>query len=178
MDGLVYALLGVRIERDAFATQSKTSLCHFYGCEPFMAWSAYTMIFVPRFDSATINSMLDRAVAQNVVGVFVLPVWPEQPWYARLMDAKTCIRRLVFKLPRECFKAVGYGAPISLGYGVVELVLDFGFVGRLKVKGRPEREFQLRLIPELNNGKCKSPTVPFLLTRETMERPRICCHRS
>ena len=167
MDGLLYALLGVRIERDAFATDSRSSLCRFYGCESFMAWSAYTMIFVPRFDNAIISSMLDKAAAQNAVGVFVLPVWTEQPWYARLLDTKTCIRRLVFKLPRECFKMVGSEAPIVLGYGVMAYVLDFGFIGRLKTRSRPEREFQLKLVPELYTDEGKVPTVPFLLARDS-----------
>ena len=74
IDGLVYALLGIRLERDALASTQATSLCQFYGCEEFVPWSAYSMLYVPRFDNATINSMLTRAAAQKVIGVFVLPV--------------------------------------------------------------------------------------------------------
>jgi hypothetical protein len=74
IDGLVYALLGIRLERDALASTQATSLCQFYMCEEFVPWSAYSMLYVPRFDNATINSMLARAAAQKVIGVFVLPV--------------------------------------------------------------------------------------------------------
>jgi hypothetical protein len=139
IDGLIYALLGIRLERDALASTQATSLCQFYGCEEFVPWSAYSMLYVPRFDNATINSMLARAAAQKVIGVFVLPVWTGQIWYQQLLHPKTCTRRLLFKLPRDCFTSVVSSAPILLTYGVIALVLDFGFIGRLKTKRRPEK---------------------------------------
>ena len=48
---------------------------------------------------------------------------------------------------------------------MIALVLDFGFIGRLKTKRRPEKEFRVEIIPELLTPTCKIPTVPYLLAR-------------
>ena len=76
MDGLVYSLLGVRLERDVFAPSRQESYCSNWGCPPFTSWSTFIGIYYPA--AKDIDTLVATAITHQCCGLFVVPVWPAQ----------------------------------------------------------------------------------------------------
>jgi hypothetical protein len=72
MDGLVYSLLGVRLERNVFAGSLSSSYCMNWGCSPYHSWSTFVGIFYPSFFN--LESMVAAAVSHQCCGLFIVPV--------------------------------------------------------------------------------------------------------
>ena len=167
IDGILYSLLGLRVERDALATSAEESMCLFFGLPPAVPWSAFTSVFFEDFSEKAIAAMIAHAKEDRVLSVFILPVVQDAPWFKELMLGGYCVVRMKFFIPESCVSVLHSGASQVPPNGLVALVLDFGYVGRVKRKLRPEKVFWLRSIEKLNKPPLTVGTIPTLMTRSS-----------
>ena len=67
VDGLMSALLRLRIERDVFATAAVQSACKFYGCERWRSWSTFIGWFFTGLDITVIKRSLAAAEVHHAL---------------------------------------------------------------------------------------------------------------
>ena len=161
MDGLLYAILGLRIERDVFASTLLESHCDFFGSRAFESCASFTGIYFTDFVPERLSSMVAMARKHRAVGVFVLPMWIDHDWY------KECERAamLQFRLPEDAVSCAVPGDACPTSCGVTAFVVSFGWIGRMKKKRRVEKVFDLAIIAELRVAPFRIGTVPRVLTR-------------
>ena len=180
LDGLLYALMGLRLERDVLATCSNESSCRFFGRGEYESCSTFIGLYDG--DWGRMHEIVDMASKHLALGVFVVPVWPGQgpkilpgfspasqkrepvSWY----DALLAHSKLVVDLPRNSFSL--NGRPISAPCAIQAVVADFGYIGRYKGKNgmrRKEHRWSLYKVPELLTIERKLGAIPTVLTQES-----------
>jgi hypothetical protein len=174
LDGLAYATAGVRLERDVLALNDASSFTAEYGLMPFEACSSFFGFF--HTNLSAMPEVVQVLSDTKLCGTFVVPVWPGRapyigktatPWYDFLMSKAI----LVVDLPRDAFGRA------SVPFGVQAVVANFGYVGRLKAKRRPEKKWCLKSVHALRGATQSNPKVgpvPYMLT---MIAPEATQHR-
>ena len=164
IDGLCYSLLRLRVERDVFADKANDAVCAVFGCPAYLSWGSFTGWFLPSdFDRKTVHAMIHKASKDRACGVFILPLNEGDSWYEVCNKA----RLLTFFFPVSCLSAQSQECR-----GVVAVVANFGFIGRIKANRRPERILHVWLIASPRGGDerfCIS-TLPRLVTRSSEAR--------
>jgi hypothetical protein len=164
MDGLMKSLLGLRIERDVFASEPSMSCCAEFGCPAWMSWSSFTGIYCPGSRDFELRRMVVKATEEHAVGVFVVPHIPSKQWYQALA-AKAM---LTFHIPTYVMAVGITGLPSVKLHGVsfVAIVANFDWFGRTRKKRREERVFRVEAIREIDAlGALKVPAIPYLVSR-------------
>lgn len=126
MDGLMFKLFGLRIERDVFAASASQSCCKFFGCNERRPWSTFTgtcpFLAGWWFNDATFVGIFQRglesmpqviatAASHHACGLFVVPCWKGTkpllqkgkvavPW-VEFVEANAM---LTFHLPKNGFR--------------------------------------------------------------------------
>ena len=155
VDGLMSVLLRVRVERDVYARDEQASACRQYGCEQWRSWSTFCGWFFSGIEVSTVKRTIAKAAQHLALGVFVVPVLPEDEWYVKLAAGAL----LRFEIPVFEVGPVRGSAPLP---PMIALVLSFGYIGRLKPKRRPERDFVLSVIDLLDMGGAgKIPAIGY-----------------
>ena len=72
MDGLLYALLGVRIEHDVFAASLSDSFCSNWGTFPGASWASSVCLLYPS-DFSKMDLIVATAMSHQACGLFVFP---------------------------------------------------------------------------------------------------------
>ena len=162
IDGCMYSLLGIRLERDVTAATYEASCCREFGCLPHMAWSTFIGLHFPGVDDGKLICMVDTAILHHALGVYIVPVAPHKSWYQSLLKH----RLLEFQIPS--FYSDPFTQPHPTEAVFVAIVARFGWFGKLKGTRRPERLIQLHAIAELEClGSAKVPAIPFLISRSS-----------
>ena len=162
VDGLMSALLRLRIERDVFATAAAQSACKFYGCERWRSWSTFIGWFFTGIDVTVIRRSLATAEVHHALGVFVVPKCTGAEWFDALWE------RALLRITVPVYRVSGDRGHVSLVPGMVALVVSFGYIGRLKAKRRMEREFVVYPIAALERGGVrKIPAIAVLQARSS-----------
>ena len=161
IDGLLYAMLGLRVERDVFASCLDESCCDFFGRQMFESCASFTGIYLQNFVPESLGATLSMIKAHRAIGVVVVPVWPNYDWYKEYEK----VSMLQFHLPKDVLLCATTGKVVVMNHGLVALVPNFQWIGRLKSKRRPEKVFKLRTIPALRVPPLRVDTVPKILTR-------------
>ena len=164
LDGLAYATTGVRLERDVLALNDSAAFTANFGLLRFEACSSFFGFYHTSMEH--MPAVVAALHATKLCGTFVVPVWPGRgvrigdkgtPWYEFLMSKAL----LVVDLPRDAF------GRRPLPFGVQAVVANFGYVGRLKAKRRPEKRWTLQSVSCLKGAPGSSPKigpVPHMLT--------------
>lgn len=167
LDGLAYAMTGVRVERDVLAATESASYTEQHGLLPFEACSSFFGLYYT--DMCHMPRIVESLHDKHVCGVFVVPVWKGQgprlgkqqlPWFEYLISHAL----LIVDLPGEA--TCGY----KPHHGVQAIVANFGYIGRLKQKRRPEKRFRLQVVDglrrshEARGGHLRVGPVPTMLT--------------
>ena len=142
------------------AQSLQESVCDFFGRPAWVSCSSFTGLYMPGVDDDDIADAVSMVRAHRALGVFVVPRRPSCEWYKVLTEA--CLVR--FDLPAG---ALSRGTLVNVGSGVnaTSFVANFGWIGRFKSKRRPEKVFQLQVVPMLRNPPFRIGTIPRLLTR-------------
>jgi hypothetical protein len=172
MDGIIYSLLGVRLEADVFAPNAESSYCVRWGNPAFTAWSTFVGIFYPSF--SRLDSLVAVAASQRCCGLFVVPVWPVDGNPIRVGSAKGCSWRqllakhclLTFNIPKPALvNGVGKAAP-PFGFGIQGVFCNFASCTKFKSKRRPEKVFCIANVGfPLDVGNGKLGVTPFCPSR-------------
>lgn len=168
LDGLLHAVLGLRIEKDMLSPSLVASHCEFFGRAAVESCSSVCALYWA--DAQFMPDAIMMAQEHLACGIFVVPVRPGAP---PLLDvpSKTLARRrslpwydlllsksmLVFDLVPECF----FPRP---SWGMQAIFASFNYIGRIKRK-RPESKFDVRPIKGLPSSRIGP--VPFLLARQS-----------
>ena len=168
LDGLLHAVLGLRIEKDMLSPSLVGSHCDFFGRAAVESCSSVCALYWA--DAQFMPGAIKMAQEHLACGIFVVPVRPGAP---PLLDipSKTLARRrslswydlllskslLVFDLAPECFSP-------RPSWGMQAIFSSFNYIGRIKRK-RPESKFDLRPIKDLPAARIGP--VPFLLARQS-----------
>lgn len=153
MDGIMNAILGVRLERDVCATSAAESRCITFGRPSWLACSTFVGLYEPRPDQTA--KTVAMAASHHAFGLFVVPVWPDQgPSIVRPKKqmAKTIppemswfqlLRRyslLEFNLCSGCDVKDGrHGS--HRPFDKMGFVANFDYIGKMKARTRIERVF-------------------------------------
>ena len=176
VDGIMYSLLGIRMERDVLAPSSDASLCPFFGRALTEPLTAFCGLYFG--EPRAVAEAVAQCVTQHAVGAFVVPVVSDcsmtvmvgkhrdTHWMEHLM-AKA---KLVFQLPRSALISRvswvrKHGAP-AMAEAHLVVVASFGCARIFKDKRRPERDFVLEVIAGYADRRVLG-TLPWLQTRES-----------
>ena len=142
------------------ARSLQESVCDFYGRPAWLSCISFTGLYMPGLDDDGITDAVSVVRAHRALGVFVVPRRPSREWYKVLTEANL----VRFDLPAG---ALSRGSLVRVGLGVdaTAFVANFGWIGRLKSKRRPEKVFQLQVIPMLRKPPFRVGTIPRLMTR-------------
>jgi hypothetical protein len=168
IDGLLYHLRGLRLERDVMATSREDSYCPFFGRHHFESSSSFIGLYMSDFH--LLPAAIEEAARHHAFGVFVVPVWKgrypmlgpagkQLPWYEFLLSKS----QVIFDLPASAFSCDG--KRVEVDYAIQAVVASFDYVGKFKAKRRRERRIGLELIPELDEPPFKIGVTPVLMTR-------------
>jgi hypothetical protein len=75
-DGLLYACLGVRAERDVFAPSAKAAGCAVFGCPSWFSPSTFVGLYHCHF--SLLNDTVAAVAANHACGLFFVPSWQDQ----------------------------------------------------------------------------------------------------
>jgi hypothetical protein len=149
IDGLLFALLGVRIERDVFAPSASSAVCSAFGCPPWLAWSTFIGLFAPPVSQ--IGLCVEIAARHHAAGVFVVPRFPDhgpllpdpkgkrQPrsWFKILKDHSVLSFAIADPIVTD------HGVESTPSHGMVVFFSEFFYAGRFKAKRRKEKHFSI-----------------------------------
>ena len=161
MDRLCHALLGLRIERDVYATSAEQSVCALFGLRSFISCSTFCGFYFPPV--GMVEACVKMLQEHHAIGVLVYPVGEEREgrldasggsWEASVGQATI----LLFTFPQE----VVFPRQSMEFRGAV---VNFGFIGRMKSKRRPESCFFVDIVPELDLPPRKIGVIPTILTQ-------------
>ena len=173
MDGIMYSILGIRIERDVLAPSAADSVCPFFGrasVEPLTAFCGFYF-----GDPEAVAHAVAQCVQQHAVGTFVVPIVSRcsvmvgkqrsTPWMEYLMTKA----KLVFVLPRAALTPraswIREHGPLDVAEAYQVVVASFGCARIFKSKRRPERDFVLETVAGAYAGRRTLGTLPWLQTR-------------
>ena len=169
IDGLLFSLLGVRLDRDVLAPSASTAQCPFYGRGQWESCSSFCGLYVS--DGATVAKAIVVAARHHGCGVFVVPTGSHAAlglaqdseaagWFGQLM-AKS---RLVFRLPADAFIDT-MGGIAHQATGWIAVFACFDVCRRFKSKRRPETKFEMKVIPIIGGAPMMIGTLPALQSR-------------
>ena len=179
MDGLLYALLGVRIEHDVFAASLSDSFCSNWGTFPGASWASSICLLYPS-DFSKMDLIVATAMSHQACGLFVFPslcsagrlIVPAPKsgahdrthggsWRAAL--SKNAL--VTFSLPAApCMLPDGSIAPRNVDF--VGVLAGFNYAGRFKTKRRPEKCLTITKMDfPTDDGSSKLPLLPFAPSR-------------
>jgi hypothetical protein len=172
MDGLIYSLLGVRLENDVFAPDAASAYCLRWGNSKFTAWSTFVGIFYPAF--ASLDTLVAAAASQRCCGLFVVPVWPSDGSKIRIGSAKECSwwqllakhAMLTFNIPKPRWVDAAGRPALPCAFGVRAMFCNFSSCTKFKSKRRPEKIFSIADVGlPVDKGDGKLGITPFCPSR-------------
>ena len=159
VDGLLFAMLGVRLERDVLACCGAESQCVEFGLGRGESCASMVGLYVGELEE--MERCVLRAVEQHACGVFVIPhervKQPKHVWEQAL--AKSMLLR--FELPRDAL--VGAGWSTELCEPLWAVMASFDFAGRFKAKRRKERS-EPGEDPRVGRGRVQGAAAPRVTT--------------
>ena len=164
MDGLLWAIWRVRIERDVCAGSLDQSVCDVFGLEGYRSCAAFCGLYAA--DPQYMPGVVGVVAKHRGMGVFVVPVRPKAapviedgkvavPWYDYLMRHA----RLVVGLPRDGMHGWRWSG------GVVALLAVFGSGLGLTRSPRRERRVDISVQEGLERDGPRLGPRPQLLHR-------------
>ena len=162
LDGLLFGMFGIRLERDVLAPSRSASHTTFCGRFPFESLATFTGLF--QGTDADMFPAVKRAIAERSCGVFVIPAkLPASSGEVLVKSTRFQWQTAVLRSARVCFPL----ATSSLTSGIphVAVFADFGMIQKFKSKRRKETSVPLSPIPELNVGSRQLGPVPVLQHR-------------
>lgn len=174
IDGLLYSLLGLRLERDVYAPSAAASVTPLFGRSTFESCSSFVGLYWA--DPHHMHAAVCMAHMHHACGVFIVPVWPRHPHAKPLKKKEAPTKRnwfrflmkhslLTIRLPTDAFSV--NGQPARYRHGMQAVFASFNFIGTFKSKRRPEKVFSIRVVPELVSPSGKLGVTPVLLTQES-----------
>jgi hypothetical protein len=166
MDGIVYALLGVRLEHDLFAPSLALAFCENWGLLPSFSWSSSVKLFYPRPEE--LDVVVATAMSHQACGLFIFPsacADGREIFPLRKPSSKTTPpgRQWHVSLRENAllsFELEGFGLPLSAVFA------GFNYAGRFKSKRRPEKFFSIGMMAAPpDDGHGKLATLPFAPSR-------------
>ena len=97
LDGLLYSIVRLRLERDLCAATWESSFCHIFGLARFEAASAFCALFL--HDPEMMQRVVDAAVIHRACGLFVIPDRPDTIFISNYAPAPCAVRPLFFPSP-------------------------------------------------------------------------------
>ena len=157
IDGLLFSLLGIRLNRDVLAPVPAEAQCAFYGRGESESCSAFLGLYVSDYRAVQV------AVRHHACGVFVVPQCNlpslQGPSYTIGKDGINWHTHLVwcqllsFNLPLDA-RVDAQGNAITSSTALRAIFANFSACHRFKAKRRPETLFELRTIPLMVSVPC------------------------
>ena len=139
LDGLVFALRGVRLERDVLATSCTSSLLPRWGLKPYESAATEFCLYLHNFN--LMPEIVASAVTHRAAGLFLVRSTLAEP--ASFRSKKTSRPWLDFLLKTDALvfpiDPRGVTQDSHPVHGVVAVVARFGLNSPFKQKRRPER---------------------------------------
>lgn len=135
LDGLLYSIVRLRLERDVCAATWESSFCHIFGLARFEAASAFCALFL--HDPEVMQLVVDAAVKHRAHGLFVIPDLPDSKVYKQLCANSLRRAPLIFSLP--CGSLVP-------GQPCVAIYASFSVIAGMKSQRRPERAMAVGVV--------------------------------
>ena len=154
LDGLLYSVLRLRIERDVMAQSLAQSLTEIFGLASFESCSSFGGFFL--HDSDQIPSMVRAAQRHRAYGLFIIPFIPAAEWYKALYRASLLPAGLIFSLPHSIF---GRDIP------TVAIFSSFNRVTGARHRTRPERRVAIQVVPNFVSANGRLGPRPRVLHR-------------
>ena len=171
VDGLMWAILRCRLERDVFASGWGDSVCEVFGWEAHRSCAAFCGLYFR--DLALIPEAVAFMATHRGSGAFLVPVVPgapplirergggEKPWFDFLMAHS----QLVIDVPVGALRG-RYGlVPLTVRLVVVVASFGNGKLSGFARKRRPERRIAVEVIPSLSGDGPRLGPIPVLLHR-------------
>ena len=155
VDGLLFACLGCRIERDVLADDASASCVARYGLSPWESLAAFFGLYLVS-SWQDLPGIVAALVSHRGRGVVISPVWPGRPPDVRLKSAPmpwfdflASRAALSFPLPGGALRRLADDAEVDLPFGLTAIAVNFGSSRWFKSKRRPETHIPLPLVPDL-----------------------------
>jgi hypothetical protein len=169
MDGLIYSLFGVRVERDVFAPSLALSFCQVWGAPDWVSWSSFVGLFYAAPEA--VESVVATAMSHQACGLFIVPVWPSHG--REIVPASKVLKGGTwFSCLREhALLEFAISGPVCTGgevpaYGLRGFFSAFNYAGRFKSKRRQERLLVVSGLPfPADDGGSMLGVCPFVPTR-------------
>ena len=164
-DGLMYSLLGVRVERDVLAPDSTSSYTESWGVPQYTCLSSCVGMYYTEFNH--LPTVVAMAMSHRALGLFIVPEWPShgrlirkdgkastpRPWRQHLKENTF----LTFRLP---------GPSMGFPYGLSAVVVGFRYCGQLKKLRRPEKCLEVGILSfPADVASPKLGVIPLVVTR-------------
>ena len=154
LDGLLHAVLRLRIERDVMAHSLQRSFTEVFGLAAFESCSSFCGLFF--HDAEHVPEMVRAAELHRAYGLFVVPFQPDAAWYATLYKASLLPSGLIFSLPRGVF-----GPDIP----TIAIFSSFNRVTGARHRTRPERRISIECVPSFTTASGRLGPRPRVLHR-------------
>jgi hypothetical protein len=153
LDGLLFAMLGIRLERDVAARTAADSHCPFYGLQSFESCGSFVGLYTDH--TCFMPAAVRTAAGHHACGMFIVPAYEVYadsivtvdkvlgplPWQQALARSA----ELTFPLPPDAF----IPGPCVTSSPMVAVFASFHYTGRFKSKRRKEKSINLIVVPEL-----------------------------
>lgn len=167
IDGFVYKLFGLRLERDTLAQSAGMAYCSVFGLPHYQSLSSGLHFFL--HDPSLMPRVIATAAAHRACGVFVVPyitgpplissaTSTPTPWLSFLLHKAS----FVFELPATAVRGPrsNYG-----GATFIAVLKRFGAMPKYKTKTHPERSHGSTVLPHVPFKRRQISTAPFLHMR-------------